>query len=90
MKKINKEKKSIILNCGYGKGISVLEAVKEFQKQTKKKIKVIVKGRRKGDMEKITAGISKIKKFIKWRPKKNNLSYIVKSCIKWEKKIRQY
>ena len=90
LKKINKEKKSIILNCGYGKGISVLEAVKEFQKQTKKKIKVIVKGRRKGDMEKITAGISKIKKFIKWRPKKNNLSYIVKSCINWEKKIRQY
>ena len=68
MKKINKEKKSIILNCGYGKGISVLEAVKEFQRQTRKKIEVIVKGRRKGDMEK-TAGISKIKKFIKWRPK---------------------
>ena len=41
-------------------------------------------------MEKITAGISKIKKFIKWRPKKNNLKYIVKSCINWEKKIRQY
>ncbi len=90
LKKIQKEKKSITLNCGYGTGISVLDAVKEFQKQTRKKIKIMIKERRKGDMEEITACVSKIKKFIKWKPKKNSLSYIVKSCINWEKKIKQY
>ena len=36
-------------------------------------------------MEQIVANISKIKKFINWRPKKNSLNLIVKSCINWEK-----
>ena len=39
-------------------------------------------------MEEIIADNTKIKKFIKWRPKKNSLIHIVKSCINWEKKIR--
>ncbi len=86
LEKINKKKKSVILNCGYGKGISVLEAIKEFQKQTKKKFEVKIKRRRKGDMQEIIANISKIKKFIKWKPKKNSLNKIVRSCIKWELK----
>ena len=29
---------------------------------------------------------NKLKKFIKWKPKFNNLAKIVKSCIDWEKK----
>jgi len=88
LKKINKLKKSIILNCGYGDGISVLEAVKEFQKITKKKFNIQIKKRRKGDMEEIIADTSKIKKILKWKPKKNSLNNIVKSCIKWETKIK--
>ena len=88
--KINKTNKSIILNCGYGKGISVFEAIKEFQKQTKKKFAVKIKSRRKGDMEEIIADISKIKRFIKWKPKANSLRKIVKTCIKWENKIKLY
>ena len=68
LKKINKLKKSIILNCGYGDGISVLEAVKEFQKITKKKFNIQIKKRRKGDMEEIIADTSKIKKILKWKP----------------------
>ena len=41
--------------------------------------------KRKGDMAMIIANTQKLKKFIKWRPKFNKLSFIVKSCIKWEK-----
>ena len=88
LNKIDKEKKSITLNCGYGKGISVFEAIKEFQKQIKKKFIIKIKNKRKGDMEEIIADNSRIKKFIRWRPKKNSLTYIVKSCIRWEKKIK--
>ena len=87
LKKINNENKNIILNCGYGNGVSVLDAIYEFQKQLGKKIKVKVKDRRKGDMEEIIANNKKIKGFLKWKPKKDILSKIVKSCIKWEKKI---
>ena len=87
LNKINKDKKSITLNCGYGRGISVLEAIKEFQKQSKKRFNIYIKKKRKGDMEQIVANISKIKKFINWRPKKNSLNLIVKSCINWERKL---
>ena len=91
LSRIKKLKKSIILNCGYGKGVSVLEAVNEFQNQIKKNILVKYKKRRKGDMEKIISNNSRIKNFLKWSPPKNPLRLIVKSCINWEKKIsKQY
>ena len=37
--KIESLNKSIILNCGYGKGFSVLQVINEFNKFTKKKLK---------------------------------------------------
>ena len=90
LNKIDREKKSIVLNCGYGNGISVLEAIKEFEKQIKKKFVIEIKNRRKGDMKEIIADNSKIKRYINWNPKKNSLNNIVRSCIKWEKKIKLY
>jgi len=80
-------KKSVILNCGYGKGISVMEVAKEFKKQNKNKINILIKGRRAGDMEKIVALNKKLLKFIKWKPKYNKLNFLVKNSIKWEKSL---
>lgn len=37
-------------------------------------------------MAKIISDSSKLKRFIKWKPKFNNLDTIVKSCIDWENK----
>jgi UDP-glucose 4-epimerase len=37
-------------------------------------------------MIKVIGDNSKLKRFIKWKPKFNNLSKIVKSCVVWEKK----
>ncbi len=85
LEKINKIKKSEILNCGYNKGTSVLEVAKEFKKQTSKKVKILITKRRKGDLVKIIASNNKLMRFIRWKPKFNNLSKIVKSCLKWEK-----
>lgn len=89
LREISRKQKSIILNCGYGKGVSVMQAIKEFEKQIKKKIIINFKKRRKGDMEMIIANNSKIKKALGWKVKKNNLKNIVESSIKWEK-IRLY
>jgi len=87
LKKISETMKSIIVNCGYYKGISVKEAVNEFKKQSKKKINILFKKRRPGDMEVIIANNTKLKKLIKWQPRYNKLSTIVQSCIEWEKKF---
>ncbi len=86
LEKINNLNNSKILNCGYNKGISVLEVAKVFKKQTSKKVEILVSKRRKGDLVKIIASNKKLKKFIKWKPKFNNLNTIVKSCINWEKR----
>ena len=88
LKKINKMNVSKILNCGYNKGSSVLEVAKEFSRQSTKKIEIIYSKRRKNDLIKIIASNNKLKNFIKWKPKFNNLGKIVKSCLDWEKKLK--
>ena len=85
LEKIDKTNKSKILNCGYNKGTSVLEVAKEFKKQTSKKVKIMITKRRKADLVKIIASNKKLMQFIQWKPKFNNLSKIVKSCVMWEK-----
>ncbi len=88
LKKINYTKKSLILNCGYGIGRTVLEVAKTFAKVSKKKLSIIYKPRRKADLEQITADVTKLKKVLSWKPKFNSLPLMVKSCIKWEKLIK--
>jgi len=87
LEKIYKKKISKVLNCGYGKGISVNESVNEFKKYANKNLKILMLNKRKGDMVKIIAINNNLKKFIKWKPKYNKLSTIVSSCIRWEKII---
>ncbi len=86
LKKIEKNNQSVLLNCGYGKGYSVEEIVKIFQK-IKKNVKVIYKDRRKGDVAQIYSNTKKIKKYLDWKPKYNNINKILNSAINWEKKL---
>ena len=87
LNKISQINKSVILNCGYGKGISVLQVANEFKKHSNKKVEILIKKRRKGDKEKIISANKKILKLIKWRSKYNNLKFLVESSILWEKKL---
>jgi UDP-glucose 4-epimerase len=86
LEKIDKLNVSKILNCGYDKGISVLDVAKEFIKCSSKKVTILKTNRRKQDIVRIIASNKKLKNFIKWRPKYNSLNAIVKSCLNWEKK----
>lgn len=87
LNKVNNLNKSIILNCGYNQGISVLQVAKEFKNQSKKKVEIIKVRKRPGDLGKIIASNTKLNNFIKWKPKFNSLSYMVKSSILWEQKL---
>lgn len=86
LKKISSSKKSLILNCGYGKGYSVKEIVEIFKK-IKKGVIIKYKKKRIGDVAQIYSDNSKLKKILKWKPKFNNIQTILKSAIKWEKKL---
>ena len=81
------KKNSTIINCGYGKGYSVKEVLDVCKKICKKKISIKYGNRRNGDAESLVSNTSKLKKILKWKPKYNNLEQILKSSIKWEKKL---
>ena len=76
---------SDIFNCGYGKGFSVLDVINLANEICDDKINYKFSSRRKGDVEQLVSDTSKIKKYINWEPKFNDLKTIVNSSIEWEK-----
>lgn len=60
-----------VFNVGTGKGHSVLEVIKSFESVNSIKLNWSFDKRRPGDIEKIWADNSKIKKVIGWKPKFN-------------------
>ena len=87
LKYLKDNKKSFVLNCGYGKGYSVKQIVDIFKK-IKKSVDVQYQKRRPGDIAQVYANTKKFKKILKWRPKFNNIKLIIQSAIKWEKKLK--
>ena len=82
-----RNKKSEIINCGYGKGYSVKEVLDTTNMISKNKILIKNGPRRSGDVSSLVADVSKLKKIINWTPKYNNLEFIIKTAIDWETKI---
>ena len=89
LNKISKINKSTIINCGYYRGISVKDVVNEFKKQSKKRLSILYRKRRSGDLAMVIANNKKLKRSINWKPKYYKLSTIVRSCIQWEKIINR-
>ncbi|KYO66872.1 UDP-glucose 4-epimerase GalE [Thermovenabulum gondwanense] len=79
--------KSEILNCGYGRGFSVLEVVNEAKKVTGIDFPVEYRERRPGDPARLVADAEKIKRVLNWVPKYDDLSFIIKTAFEWEKKL---
>lgn len=85
---LSRERKSQILNCGYGHGFSVKEVLGEVEKISKQPLNVTIAGRRDGDAINLTSKAEKIKKILGWKPRFDDLNYIVKSAIDWERKLK--
>ena len=86
LKFINNKSKSITLNCGYGKGYSVLEIVKIFKKMNNK-LQINFTKRRIGDASSVFANTKKFNKILNLKMKYNNMRKILISSIKWERVI---
>ncbi|CAB1274776.1 UDP-glucose 4-epimerase GalE [Candidatus Nitrosacidococcus tergens] len=78
---------SIILNCGYGHGYSVREVLDSVQRVYGKPIKIIESPRRPGDPPQLIAIADKIRDTLKWVPQCDNLDFIVKTSLDWERKL---
>jgi len=76
---------SIVLNCGYGKGYSVLEVVDVTKKVTGVDFDVKEAPRRQGDPPVLIAKADKIRKVLNWKPIYDDLEFIIKTAWEWEK-----
>lgn len=82
-----KNNKSDIYNCGYGKGYSVKDVINQMNKLITKNMNVEVGPRRSGDLDYLVANVLKFKKNFSWKPKFDNLEYILRTSLNWEKKL---
>ncbi|RXJ84874.1 UDP-glucose 4-epimerase GalE [Arcobacter sp. CECT 8985] len=80
------KKNSEVFNCGYGHGFSVKEVIDMIKKVSGVDFKVEVSSRREGDPAILIADNKKILKETNWKPKHDNLEFICKTALEWEKK----
>jgi len=79
--------KSEVLNCGYGHGYSVREVIDTVKKVTGRNFMVVEAPRREGDPPVLVADSRKIKSILGWKPKYDDIEFIVKTAWEWEKKL---
>lgn len=75
------------LNCGYGRGFSVLEVLDAVDRVTNMTINRRIEGRRAGDPDSLISDNRKIMVQFPWQPKHANLEEIVNHALAWERKL---
>ena len=81
-----KNNESTTFNWGYGHGYSVNEIINVIKKISGVNFKVQVVNRRPGDPAVLVADNKKILKLTNWSPNHDDLEYICKTAMDWERK----
>ena len=77
-----------VFNLGTGRGLSVLEIIRGFEKATGVKIPYSIVGRREGDIEQVWAEPKKANTVLGWKAD-TPIADVLASAWKWEKHIRK-
>ena len=77
------------LNCGYGRGYSVLEVLDAVDRVTNLSIERRFAERRLGDSGELVADNAAILRTLPWRPQRNDLDLIVADALAWERKLSE-
>jgi UDP-glucose 4-epimerase len=78
---------SVTLNCGYGRGFSVLEVIDTVKRVSGVDFKVELGPRRLGDPAQIVAASDRARATLKWQPHFDDLDTIVTHALAWEKTL---
>jgi len=87
LKRMREGRNSLVANCGYGHGFSVLEVLDAVQKVHGGKLDIRFSGRRPGDAVSVVAVPTLAKAELGWTPKLNDLELIIGSALRWEKTL---
>ena len=78
---------NLVINCGYGRGLSVLEVLDAVDKANGTPIERVMEGRRAGDPPALIAGNQRLLNTLSWRPAYADIDRIVGDALAWERKL---
>ena len=84
---IAEPKRSLTMNCGYGRGFSVLEVLDAVGRATNTAINRRLGPRRAGDPDALISDNARIKATLPWVPQHADLDTIVTHALAWERKL---
>ncbi len=79
---------STVLNCGYGRGYSVLEVIDVVKRVSGVDFPVEYAQRRAGDPAAIVAKADRVRAELGWTPQHDNLEEIVDQALRWERSLK--
>ncbi len=78
---------SLVCNCGYGTGYSVLQVIEVVKKVSGVDFTVKMSPRRAGDPAALTAKADRIREKLNWKPEYDDLETIVRQALHWEERL---
>jgi UDP-glucose 4-epimerase len=84
---IEHDHENLVVNCGYGKGLSVLEVLDAVDRANGTPVKRVIEDRRAGDPPELVAGNERLLETLDWRPAYADINRIVSDALAWERKL---
>ncbi len=81
--------RSLTMNCGYGRGFSVLEVLDAVDRVTNMTLDRHMQPRRAGDPGALVSDPSRIRATLPWEPKHANLDEIIGHALQWERRLSE-
>ncbi|MFC7535987.1 UDP-glucose 4-epimerase GalE [Sphingomonas sp. GCM10030256] len=78
---------SFTLNCGYGRGFSVLEMLDALDKVNGRPIPRRMGDRRAGDPPQLVASNRRLVERLGWTPKRDDIETIIADALAWERRL---
>lgn len=86
-KLIEQPQTSLTLNCGYGRGYSVLEVLNAVDRVARVSINRKISPRRDGDPAALISNNAKIRATLGWQPSFDDLDVMVGHALNWERSL---
>jgi UDP-glucose 4-epimerase len=80
---------NLVVNCGYGRGLSVLEVLDAVDRANGSPIKRVMEDRRAGDPPKLVSANSRILETLDWVPQYADIDRIVGDALAWERRLKE-
>ena len=80
---------NLTVNCGYGRGLSVLEVLDALDRLTNQPIRRVMEGRRAGDPPMLISANQRILDTLEWTPEHNDINRIVGDALEWERTLQE-